>query len=58
MTLHQITEFYTKWFSLRTNVPLNVRTIVIFKSFVKEINDWNKAVKYVHDNLLYQTYFF
>jgi hypothetical protein len=58
MTLHKITEFYTEWFSVRTNVPLNVRTIVIFKSFVKEINYSNKAVKYVHDNLLYQTSFF
>jgi hypothetical protein len=38
-TLHKITEFYTKWFRVCTNLTSKFRTDAIFKSYVKENND-------------------
>jgi hypothetical protein len=54
MTLHKITEFYTELFSVYHNITSKFRNIAIFKNFVKENNDSNKASRYVHDLLLYQ----
>jgi hypothetical protein len=36
MTLHKITEFYAKWFSVCPNITSKFRTIAIFKNFVNE----------------------
>jgi hypothetical protein len=36
MTLHKITEFYTKLFSVYHNITSKFRTIVIFKNCVKQ----------------------
>jgi hypothetical protein len=41
MTLQETTELYKEWYSLRTNIPSKLRTIVILKSSVKE----NKYLK-------------
>jgi hypothetical protein len=57
MTLHKITEFYTKYSSICPNITSNYRTTAIFKSFIKENNDWNKTCSYVHDLSVYRTSF-
>jgi hypothetical protein len=57
MTLHKITEFYTEWFSVCTNITSKFGTIAIFKNCVKQNNDSNKTYRYVHDLLLLQSYF-
>jgi hypothetical protein len=57
MILHKITEFYTKWFSVYPNITSKFRTIDIFKNCVKQNNDSNKIYRYVHDLLIYQSYF-
>jgi hypothetical protein len=44
MTLHEITDFYTEWFSVCPNITSKFCTIAIFKSFVKENNDSNETV--------------
>jgi hypothetical protein len=49
MTLHKITEFYTKLFSVYPNINSNIRTIAIFKNCIKQNNDSNKTYIYVHD---------
>jgi hypothetical protein len=56
MTLHTITELYTEWFSVYSNITSKIRTIVIFKNSVKQ-NDSNKTYRYVHELLLYQSSF-
>jgi hypothetical protein len=43
MALQKIIEFYTEWFSICLNINSIFRTIAIFKSFVKQRNDSNKA---------------
>jgi hypothetical protein len=57
MTLHNITEFYTEWFSVYSNITSKFRTIAIFKNCVKQDNDSNKTYRYGHDLLLYQSSF-
>jgi hypothetical protein len=58
MTLHEITEFYTEWFSVYPNMTSKFRTIAIFnKNCVKQNNDSNKTYRYAHDLLLYQSSF-
>jgi hypothetical protein len=37
MTLHKITEFYTKWFSGLPNITPKFRTTAIFKALSKKI---------------------
>jgi restriction endonuclease S subunit len=49
ITLHTITEFYTKWFSVCPNITSKFRTTAIFKSSVKENNGSNKTYRYIHD---------
>jgi hypothetical protein len=57
MTFHKITEFYTEWFSVYSNITSKFRTIAKFKNCVKQNNDSNKTYRYVHDLLLYQSSF-
>jgi hypothetical protein len=57
MTLHEITELYTEWFSVYPNVSSKFRTIAIFKNCVKQNSDSNKTYRYVHDLLLYKSAF-
>jgi hypothetical protein len=57
MTLHKITEFYTKLFSVYHNKTSKFHTIIIFKKCVKQNNDSNKTYRYVHDLLLLQSSF-
>jgi hypothetical protein len=51
--MHNITKFYTVWFSVYPNIISKLPTICTFKSFVKENNDLKKACRYVHDLLLH-----
>jgi hypothetical protein len=55
MVLHNITEFYTEWFSFCPYITSKFRTIVIFKSFAKQNNDSNETCRNVHDILLSHT---
>jgi hypothetical protein len=57
MTVHKITELYSKWFSTCPNITSKFRTFAMFKSFVKQNNDSNKPCRYVYDLLLNQTLF-
>jgi hypothetical protein len=57
MTMHKITEFYTEWFSVCSNITSKFRTMAIVRSFAKENDDANKTYMYVHNLLLYQTPF-
>jgi hypothetical protein len=59
MTLHKVTEFYTKWFRVCPTLTSKLRTAVIYKSFAKEKlkNYLNKTFTYIYDLLLYQTSF-
>jgi hypothetical protein len=57
MILHEITEFYTKWFSVCPNMTPKCRTTAIFKSSVKENNESNKTCRYAHDLSLYLSNF-
>jgi hypothetical protein len=41
MTLHNITELYTLWFSACINITSKCRIIVMFRRFVKQSNDSN-----------------
>jgi hypothetical protein len=54
MTLHKITEFYTGWFSVCSNITSKSRTAATFKSFVKQ-DDSNKTCRYGH--ICYRTNF-
>jgi hypothetical protein len=47
MTLHKITEFYTKWFSFFPNIISKFQTTAIFKSSVKENHHSNRSCRYV-----------
>jgi hypothetical protein len=49
MVPHKITEFYMHWFSACTNITSRFRTIIIFKSFIKQNNESNKTYMYIHD---------
>jgi hypothetical protein len=55
MTLHKITEFYTKQFSVCPSVTSKCRTTAIFKISVKENNDSNKSCIYAQDVSMYRT---
>jgi hypothetical protein len=57
MTLYKIAELYTEWFSVYSNITSKVRTIAIFKNYVKQNNDSNKTYRYIHDLLLYWSSF-
>jgi hypothetical protein len=48
-TLHTITELYTESFSVCPNITSKFRNIALFKSVVKQDNDWSKTCRYVHD---------
>jgi hypothetical protein len=49
---HKITELYPEWFSVSSNITRKFRSIAMFKGFVKQNNDSNKACMYVHCLLL------
>jgi hypothetical protein len=57
MTLCEIIEFCTEWFSVCSNISSEFRTIAIFESFAKQTSDFNKTCRYIYDLLLYQTSF-
>jgi hypothetical protein len=55
ITLHKITEFYLKQFSVCPNITSKCRTNAILKISVKENNDSNKTCKHVHNISMYRT---
>jgi hypothetical protein len=46
MTLHNITELYTEWFSYCTNITTIFRSTAIFKSSATQNNGFKKHVRF------------
>jgi hypothetical protein len=57
MTLHKITELYTKQFSVCLNITTNSRITATFQNSVQETNYPNKTYRYIHDLSMNKTSF-
>jgi hypothetical protein len=51
----KIREQIRDCFGVSPNMTLKVRTIAMFKCFVKQNNDLDKTCRYAHDIYLFQT---
>jgi hypothetical protein len=49
ITLHKITEFCSKWYSVCPKITSKFQITATFKSSGKEGNNTNKIYRYVHD---------